>query len=142
MEGSTARVQDIIQANGNNDVKLAISITRRSGAPSKDSAYLPRAKWQAGKNFCMEIFGDYAFYAGVFAKKHFRLVEIAVDAEMQGKGIGRMMMRRLIQKCKARGLEKITLRTARADTAYKFYQKFGGKIVGVNGDDYEMEIHL
>ena len=86
------------------------------------------------------IVDESAFIAGTFAKTHFRLAEVAVMAEKQGRGLGRFMINMIKSECAKRGIRKITLRTSKDETAYQFYQKIGGRVVGIKGNDYEVEI--
>lgn len=143
MERGKTGVQNAVQTDRASDVKKARSIAKDSGSDElKHSEYLRAAAWRAGDKFLMETFDDVAYYAGVFGKDHFRLVEIAVTAEMQGRGYGRMMMRRIVQKCRARGVHKITLRASAEEGAAGFYKKFGAVVTGLHDGDYEMEIRL
>ena len=145
-------MQDALQKDGADDVKFvprfdikAIKeIAKASGSPTlpQETGYLERAKFYAGRKFRCEMYGDICFYAGTIGKKHFRLIEIAVRQEEQGKGYGRRMMKRLIFMCRKNGIEKITLRANRSESAVDFYKRFGGRITGIKGDDYEMEIPL
>lgn len=98
--------------------------------------------YRRGEGFWCEIVDDAAFYAGTFGKKHFRLYEMAVSKEAQGKGYGTICLERLKMLCQQRGISKITLRTSRNETAIDFWRKHGGVIVGINGEDWEVEIPL
>ena len=143
MERGTETVQNAVQTDRASDVKKARSIAKDSGSDElKHSEYLRAAAWRAGDKMLMEVFDDVAYYAGIFQKEHFRLIEIAVKTEMQGKGYGRMMMRRIIQKCRAKGIHRITLRTSAEETAHEFYKKFGAVVTGLHDGDYEMEIRI
>lgn len=119
-------------------------IARASGAESvKDAANWLRVPFCRGwANFFCEIVDDVAFYAGTFEKKHFRLYEMAVSKEAQRKGYGTICLERLKRLCQQRGIAKITLRTSRNETAIDFWRKHGGVIVGINGEDWEVEIPL
>lgn len=146
-------MQNPLQKDGNNNVKInhvfdfdiIENIIKQAGSSSlkKEASYLQRAKFFAkGKFKCGIISGDVGFYAGTAGKSHFRLVSIAVVEQHHGKGYGTAMMFELIEQCRRRGIKKITLRTNKHETAVNFYKKFGGKIVGTNGDDWEMEIPI
>jgi GNAT superfamily N-acetyltransferase len=84
------------------------------------------------------------FLFGTFSKKHFRLSEIAVEKSNQSNGYGSVMLSLLFEECKKRGIYRITLRTPIQEKAYKWYAKFGGKIIGLSkdGKDYEMELNI
>ena len=152
MEGSTQGVQDTLPENRKDnvtfkrdyDAKLFRQIAKESGsyAVLSEVEYIRTARWQAGeKKFVSELIGDgLGFYAGTIQKKHFRLVMIAIRESEQGKGYGAKAINRIMKQSRKLGLEKITLRTSRSEGAAAFYKRFGGKITGINGDDYEMEI--
>lgn len=152
MERREKRLQDPLQKDGKSDVKFTqhydlkvlTAIAKASGSTAliQESRYLRRAKFYAKGKFWCEILGDIAFYAGTIGKSHFRLIEIAVRKEYQGRGYGRRMMWRIFGLCRKRGLSKITLRTSREESAVDFYKKFGGIIVGQKDGDYEMEIKV
>ncbi len=145
-------MQDPLQTDRKNDVKFTRGykpkevrdIIRASGSPSllAEEPYLRRAKFYGKDKFICEMIENKAFYAGTVAKTHFRLVGIAVSKEAQGRGYGTVMMKRIIAICRKRGLKTITLRTNRNETAANFYKKFGGKVVGVKENDYEMEVRV
>lgn len=127
------------------DFRTIEQIIKQAGSPSlkKEASYLQTAKFFGkGKFKCGVIEGGLGFYAGTAGKSHFRLVSIAVAKQHHGKGYGTAMMFELIEQCRRRGIKKITLRTNKHETAANFYKKFGGKIVGTNGDDWEMEIPI
>lgn len=145
-------MQDTLQENRADDVrfrkvydlKAFNSIASDCGSEilAKETGYLDRARFFAKDKFVSEMLGDFAFYAGTIGKNHFRLIEIAVRGGVQGKGYGRLMMNRIIQICRKHGLQKITLRTNRHEKAVNFYKRYGGRITGIKGDDYEMEIQV
>ena len=122
------------------DVIAIRDIDRSCGSESVKNAdsYL-RAVAFRGNMYCA-IVDEVAFVAGTFGKDHFRLAEIAVKQENQGQGIGRFMINMIRQECYRRGKHKITLRTAKDETAHQFYQKIGGSVVGIKGNDYEIQI--
>lgn len=146
-------MQDPLQEDRNNnviidhvfDLRTIEHIIKQAGSPSlkKEAAYLRTAKFFGkGKFKCGIISGGAGFYAGTLNKEHFRLVSIAVVEKEHGKGYGTAMMLEIIKQCRRRKIKKITLRTNRQEQAVNFYKKFGGKIVGINGEDYEMEIPI
>ena len=124
------------------DRAIIAEIAKGCGSKNVKStySYLDVANYRSGGKFFCEIFDDCAFYAGNIGKKHFRLVETAVKQDAHGKGYGTMMIIRMKQLCKKNGLEKITLRTAKDETAVHFFRKCGGVITGEKGTDFEMEI--
>lgn len=108
----------------------------------KTYSYLSVVNFHSKNKFLCVIVDDCAFMAGTIAKKHFRLIEIAVKSDNQHQGYGNALLTLLKKICLERGLEKITLRTSRHEKAVKFFLRHKGKIVGVNGEDYEMEIKV
>lgn len=105
-------------------------------------AYIRTARWQSRNNFfCMTVDGV-AFCTGTFGKEHFRLVEIAVQADCQHRGYGRGLLERLEAVCRQKGKKKVTLRTSKHEKAKEWWQSVGAQVIGENGDDYEMEILL
>ena len=103
-------------------------------------SYLDVANYRSKENFFCEIIDDCSFFAGIICKNHFRLIETAVISDCQSKGYGSLMIIRMKKICKSKGLKKITLRTSKEETAFEFFLKQGGTIVGEKGNDYEMEI--
>lgn len=146
-------MQDAIQKNRENhvtisndfDPEIVNEILKQCGVKSlyKQRSYLGVAKYRAkpGRFVCI-MRGTDGFAAGTIGKHHFRLIDIAVRQEHQGKGYGTELMVAVVQMCKKKQLAKITFRTNRHETAPDFYKKFGGKIIGTKGEDYEMEIPL
>lgn len=83
-----------------------------------------------------------AFYYANKARKHYRLVEIAVRKDYQGQGIGKKMLFRLLSQMKSDGVDTLTFRTPINEQAQFFWLKMGATITGVKGDDYEMELKI
>lgn len=103
-------------------------------------SYITAPFIRGGAGFRCEIIDGVAFFAGTLCKKHFRLYEMAVLESEQKKGYGRLMVMRMKKLCSDHGVEKITLRTSKAEGAINFYYRVGGKIVGEKGEDWEVEI--
>lgn len=95
---------------------------------------------QGSKGFICEIVDDVAFYAGVMGKKHFRLYEICVEKASQRQGYGTAIINRIKALSITRGVNKITFRTSKKETAIEFYRKQNGIIVGQKEGDWEVEI--
>ena len=108
----------------------------------KSYAFLRVANYHSGDKFICEIIDDCCFFAGIVCKSHFRLIEIAVKEEAQQKGYGTALLLRMKKLCREKDLTKITFRTAKDETAVKFFKKKGGVIVGEKGNDYEMEMKV
>ena len=122
------------------NAKVIDDIAKNCGADSvKNTISYLRVPFIGGAGFVCEIFDDVAFFAGTMCKKHFRLYEMAVREDYQRKGYGRAMILRMRQLCQKAGVEKITLRTSKNETAIQFYKKLGGRIVGEKDNDYEVE---
>ena len=126
------------------DEKKFDEIARECGSKRvrESVAYLRRAYYLNKSNvLCCEV-DECCFFMGTCGSKHFRLLEIAVKEDMQGQGYGDILMTLMKSICKKRGLQKITLRTSKDETAKEFFKKYGGQVVGEKDTDYEMEIRL
>lgn len=95
----------------------------------------------ADKVLC-ECWDDKAFYFATIAKKHARLIEIAVRNEYKGQKIGEKVLFRLLSRMKAIGLHKLTFRTPINERAADFWLHMGATITGLKDEDYEMEINI
>lgn len=89
-----------------------------------------------------EFIPDVAYYVAQVGKDKIRLVDLGVSLEQQRKGIGSLLIKRVVDLAKSKGLKKITLRTSSEETAFMFYQKLGFKDVGLNKNDIEMELRI
>lgn len=83
-----------------------------------------------------------AFFYANKGRSHVRLIEIAVKKDIQGKGIGRKILFRLLSRMKGLGMDTLTFRTPINEPAQFFWLKMGARIMGVKGDDYEMELKI
>lgn len=89
-----------------------------------------------------EFIPDVAYYVAQVGKDKIRLVDLGVSLEQQRKGIGSLLIKRVVDLAKSKGLKKITLRTSSEETAFMFYQKLGFKDVALNKNDIEMELKI
>lgn len=126
------------------DIELIKRVSKNCGSASVKTApsYLSSLRYWSQEKFFGFTVDGVCFCFGSFAKKHFRLAEIAVEKGRQGEGYGTFMMNMLESECQKRGVHKITLRTSKEETAYRFYMKRGGQVVGEKNGDYEMEFIL
>lgn len=146
MERNTKRMQEAVQrswnynVNFNFDADLVKHISKSCGSIAlKDaSGYLQFIKYHSGEKFWGFSVDEIGFLYGTFCKKHFRLMEIAVKKESQNKGYGSFMLSMLFEECAKRGINAITLRTSRDETAHLWYRKLGAEYVGTKENDYEM----
>lgn len=95
------------------------------------------------KNVLAEVLEDgTAFYYVAISKTHARLIGIAVKDSKQRKGLGKMVLFRLLSQLKNIGLNKLTLRTSSHEEAQFFWLAVGAVITGYDpkSEDYEMEI--
>lgn len=122
-------IRDIAKNCGSKSVKSSISFLERMNYLSPD------------KLVC-EVIDDVGFYGACICKKHLRLYEIAVREDAHKQGYGKVMMMRMVKLCRQKGLEKITFRTAKNETAVEFYKKLGAVITGEKGEDWEMELRV
>lgn len=83
-----------------------------------------------------------AFFYANKSRSHVRLIEIAVKKDLQGKGIGRKILFRLLSLMKEHGMDTLTFRTPINEQAQFFWLKMGARITGMKGDDYEMELKI
>lgn len=143
-------MQDTVQGSWNYNVSfdfdtdLVKKISKTCGSKALKGAdgYLSFLKYHSGEKFWGFSVDGVAFLYGTFAKKHFRLAEIAVEEGSQKKGYGSFMLSALFFECIKRGVYAVTLRTSQQEKAYLWYQNLGAKIVGVKDDDYEMRFDL
>ena len=63
---------------------------------------------------------------------------ISLYKEYRGKGIGKELMKRMLQELAQRGYEKASLAVQKANYAVRMYQKVGFEIVGENEEEYLM----
>ena len=79
-----------------------------------------------------EIDGRIVAYAGAWLSfGEAEVMNVAVDEEYRGRGIGTELFSRLIAECKAHGASAITLEVRVSNTAaIRLYEKFGLRSVG------------
>lgn len=122
---------------------LVREVSYDCGSDSVKSAYAYiRAVAFRNRRWLCEAIGDVGYYFGYFGKRHFRLVEIAVRASEQGRGYGAAMLNRLVARCRAEGVDRITLRCSIGEGNWPFYVLKGFCITGESQGDYEMELKL
>lgn len=92
--------------------------------------------------FKAELYGNIGMYVCTAAKDHWRLIEIALKADCQGKGMGRMLLNRLLLRMKENGVCRLTFRTSMKEAALKWWLDNGASIVGTKGQDFEMELNI
>lgn len=113
-----------------------------SDSMKRTHAYLRRAVNLAetsGVPIVYETNGD-AFYLATVARDHLRLIALAVIENAQGNGVGSAAVRRLKQIAVSIGKHRITLRTSMRERGKDFWLKQRARIVGVKGEDFEMEL--
>lgn len=86
-----------------------------------------------------EFIPNIAYCIATVSKNHVRLVDIGVVENHQHKGIGKLLLTRLLAHARHLRINKITLRTSSEETAFMFYQKLGFHVVGMKDNDLEME---
>lgn len=104
--------------------------------------FFRRMMYYSQGNYWCEILDDKAFYFASRARKHVRLIAIAVKQEHQLQKIGEKVLFRLLQRVSLAGLDTLTLRTSMHENGQYFWLKQGARIMDVKGDDYEMEIKI
>lgn len=95
-----------------------------------------------GTKLKAELFGNIGMNVCTAAKDHWRLIQIALKADCQGKGIGRMLLNRLLLRMKENGVCRLTFRTSMKEAALKWWLDNGASIVGTKGQDFEMELNI
>ena len=105
-------------------------------------SYFRRMLYNSPATFWCEILDDCAFYVANKGKNHVRLVAIAVREDMQGIGVGKKVVFRLLERLSGAGLSTLTFRTSIDEDAQYFWLKMGAKIMDVKGSDYEMQIKI
>lgn len=65
-------------------------------------------------------------------------LSMAVKEEQRSRGIGRMLMNRMMEKLKAEGYKQVSLSVDKRNFAYKLYRKFGFVVVGSTEDSFTM----
>lgn len=109
----------------------------------KDSfSYIGLMYYRFPKNIVAEIFGNKAFYVVSKAKNHWRLIGIAINKDFQNQGLGKMTLKRLLERMKKDGVNTLTFRTNQYENAANFWLSQGSEIVGVKGNDFEMKLEI
>lgn len=123
------------------DEKAIYRIAKSTGNKQLiDDVKYMRLPYRRGTAVYAERIDRIAFFAGYHNSDHFRLVGIGVNMEVQGKGFGKFMFARAVQYTRSQGFRVIKTRT---NSGVDFYQKWGGgRIVGMIGNDYLMEIDI
>ena len=67
---------------------------------------------------------------------------ISLYEEYRGKGIGNMMMRKMLELLQEQGYEKASLAVQKANYAVRMYENAGFKIVDENDEEYIMVCEL
>lgn len=152
MERDPKRYEKVLPADGSGELKIVVGFNEKvigdiakdcnSASVKKSIAWLRRAHFNNPDKFICEVIDNVAFWAADICRKHMRLYEIAVKSGNQRAGYGRMMVFRMLKICQEKGLEKITFRAAKNETAVEFYKKLGATITGEKGEDWEMELKV
>ena len=123
------------------DEKALYRIAKSTGNKQLlDDVKYMRLPYRHGVTVYAERIDGIAFFTGYHNSDHFRLVGIGVNKESQGKGFGRFMFTRAVQYARSKGYAMIKTRT---NSGVDFYQRWGGgRIVGMTGNDYLMEIDI
>ena len=123
------------------DEKALYRIAKSTGNKQLlDDVKYMRLPYRRGVTVYAERIDGIAFFTGYHNSDHFRLVGIGVNKEEQGKGFGKFMFGRAVQYARSQGYNMIKTRT---NSGVDFYQKWGGgRIVGIKGNDYLMEIDI
>lgn len=125
-----------------NSIKQLKSICDKCESPAikRTFDYLRILFYFSKDKIISEFIPDVAYYVATFSRNKIRIVDIAISKEYQRKGLGTILINRIKAIAKAKGINKITLRTSSEETAFMFYQKLGFNEVCMNGNDIEMEL--
>lgn len=90
-----------------------------------------------------EIIGFVAFYSNDEIDKIGYITLIAVLPNYTGKGFGKMLLNKCIEKCKQNNMKKLKLEVNKNNyNAIKFYKKNGFKAIQENQNSYYMIVDL
>lgn len=133
--------------NNMDDVRLLENLCRDSGSPSvaREAAYIRKAIWltkDKPQNLWCEIYDDIGFYLCTRCKSHVRGILTVVHKDYHGHGIGKIINDRRLLRMKYCGIQTFKFRTNINERAINFWQRQGARIVGLKGDDYEMELTI
>lgn len=133
--------------NNESDIKLLERLCRESGSKSvkREAAYIRRAIFltkDKPQNLWCWIYDDCAFYMCTQCKRHIRGILTVVHKDMHRKGLGKLINNHRLMLMKYNGIDTFKFRTNQSEDAIKFWLAQGAKIVGVNGDDFEMELKI
>ena len=67
---------------------------------------------------------------------------ISLYKEYRGKGIGTLLMKRMLELLKSQGYQKASLAVQKANYAVRMYEKLGFKVIRENSEEYIMESYL
>ena len=67
---------------------------------------------------------------------------ISLYKEYRGKGIGTLLMKRMLELLKSQGYQKASLAVQKANYAVSMYEKLGFKVIRENSEEYIMESYL
>lgn len=70
------------------------------------------------------ILGNKEYYYNCI---HFEISEFCVDANIKGRGYGRIIIEEFEKRLKELGIDEIILKTNRAEATFNFYNKMGYK---------------
>ena len=130
------------------DDKAVKEICYNCGSPTAKQSYnyFRRIAYVTGGKVWGKVWGKgdtpVAFYYATRCRDHVRLIEIAVREEYKRQGIGKMALFDLLCRMKQAGLYKLTFRTPIDEEAADFWLHMGARIVGLKGNDYEMELTI
>jgi|SRR5699024_6773678 len=70
------------------------------------------------------------------------VLSMAVSPEVRGQGIGTLLLREMIKKAKNSGFTSLSLSVDTGNPAFRLYERYGFKKVGMNGTSYDMKLNL
>lgn len=130
------------------DQRLIENICKESGSPvvAKEANFIRRAIWNTKdhpENLWCEIYDDCAFWMAIKCKNTVRSVFTVVRQDRQKEGIGNILHRRSLRRCMEAGISTLRRHTSQNERAIDYWtQKQGATIVGLNGNDFELEFRI
>ena len=67
---------------------------------------------------------------------------ISLYKDYRGKGIGTLLMKKMLELLKSQGYQKASLAVQKANYAVRMYEKLGFKVIRENSEEYIMESYL
>lgn len=129
------------------DFNFMVELTKQSGSKSckKEVSSLGVARFhnrEHPEKVLAYAYGDIAYYLCFLRRNYCRGLFTIVRQDMHRKGIGRLINNHRLLMMKNYGIDTFRFRTNQNEDALKFWLAQGAQIVGVKGNDFEMELKI